>query len=170
MDLGQIKRKIESNSYKKIEDAAEDIRLIWNNCMQYNADGSDFYVLAQNMAKKFEEKFLKLSKEVNALTTDVKDKSAIEPTLDERRNFANCLYEITKEELGNVITDIESKCPDALTTNSAEDEVEINVDHISPAVFHEVMAYVKSCCPADGSRRKKKVATTGRVNKKSRNS
>ena len=95
----------------------------------------------------------------------------MEPTLDERRSFAKCLYRITKEELGKVITDIEAKCPDALTKNSAEDEVEINVDHISPVVFHEMMAFVRSCGSADGggNGRKKKISSSSKTsNKKGR--
>jgi hypothetical protein len=47
MDLGLVKRKINEGKYKTIHEAAEDVRLIWKNCKTYNADGSDFYNLAQ---------------------------------------------------------------------------------------------------------------------------
>jgi hypothetical protein len=47
MDLGLIKKKLNEGKYKTIHDAADDIRLIWKNCLAYNADGSDFYNLAQ---------------------------------------------------------------------------------------------------------------------------
>ena len=47
MDLGLVKKKLNEGTYKTIHDAADDIRLIWKNCMAYNADGSDFYNLAQ---------------------------------------------------------------------------------------------------------------------------
>jgi hypothetical protein len=47
MDLGLVKKKLNDGTYKTIHDAADDIRLIWKNCMAYNADGSDFYNLAQ---------------------------------------------------------------------------------------------------------------------------
>ena len=168
MDLGQVKRNIETNKYKSIHDAADDIRLIWKNCMTYNADGSDFYILAQNMSKRFEERFSKLLKEVNVADTDGKSKSDAEPTLEEKRSFAKGLYKITKEELGKVITDLDQKCPASLTKNSAEDEVEINVDQISPATFHEVMKYVKDCIGDDKSSRKKKASSGNKPSKKSR--
>lgn len=168
MDLGQVKRNIETNKYKSIHDAADDIRLIWKNCMTYNADGSDFYILAQNMSKRFEERFSKLLKEVNVADTDGKSKSDAEPTLEEKRSFAKGLYKITKEELGKVITDLDQKCPASLTKNSAEDEVEINVDQISPATFHEVMKYVKDCIGDDKSSRKKKAPSGNKPSKKSR--
>eukprot|EP00957_Ditylum_brightwellii_P016346 1229155-Ditylum_brightwellii.AAC.1 len=49
------------------------------------------------------------------------------------------------------------KCPATLTKNLEEDEVEINVDHISPAVFHKAMPYAKSCGAESGMARKKKL-------------
>lgn len=117
--------------------------------MTYNADGSDFYNLAQTMAKKFEEKFEKLcaQNEVAAAAAAGGDGGAggsmvEEPTIEDKRAFAKSLYKIGKEELGKVIMDLDAKCPKALTKNSAEDEVEINVDLISPAAFAEVRAYV----------------------------
>jgi len=46
MDLGLVKQKITEGKYKSIHECAEDVRLIWRNCKAYNADGSDFYNLA----------------------------------------------------------------------------------------------------------------------------
>ena len=66
MDLGEVKANLESGMYKSLEEAVSAVRLIWDNCMKYNADGSDFYNLAQNLSKKFEEKFAKLEKDLNA--------------------------------------------------------------------------------------------------------
>ncbi|KAL7549835.1 hypothetical protein ACHAWF_013091 [Thalassiosira exigua] len=167
MDLGLVKQRINEGKYKTIHDAADDVRLIWKNCMTYNADGSDFYNLAQTMAKKFEEKFEKLCAQ-----NDVGGYGAggviEEPTIDDKRSFAKCLYKISKEELGKVITDLEVKCPKALIKNSAEDEVEINVDNISPVAFKEVVEYVNSCgagssASSGGGGRKKKSAKRART-------
>lgn len=168
MDLGQVKEKIESGHYKNIHEAADDIRLIWNNCMTYNADGSDFYVLAKNLSKKFEDKFSKILKEVNIPSPHSKN-VVTEPTLDEKRTFAKTLYKITKEELGKVIVDIEAKCPEALTKNTSEDEVEINVDNLKAEAFHELMEYVSSCATSEGNVKKKKT-TNSKNSKKQRTS
>ena len=166
MDLGQIKRKIEKEEYATLHNAADDVRLVWDNCKKYNADGSDFYLLAANMAKKFEEKFIKLTKELNI--SDKPAENAIpEPTLDEKKLFAKRLYKITKEELGKVIVDLDNICPVAITKNSAEDQVEINVDNISPAAFKKVMLFVTGCV-GDGSGRKKKNASSNNKAKKAR--
>ena len=60
MDLGTIKKKIADRKYKTLHQAAQDVRLVWTNCMTYNADGSDFFVLAQNLSKKWEDRYAKL--------------------------------------------------------------------------------------------------------------
>lgn len=41
MDLGTIKAKIETEKYDSIEEIAQDVRLVWSNCMLYNRDGSE---------------------------------------------------------------------------------------------------------------------------------
>ena len=138
--------------------------------MTYNADGSDFYNLAQTMAKKFEEKFEKLcaQNEVAAAAGGGEGGAGgapQEPTIEEKRAFAKSLYKIGKEELGRVIMDLDVKCPKALIKNSAEDEVEINVDLISPAAFVEVRDYVNEKIAeagGSGAGKKKKSAKRAR--------
>mmetsp|Transcript_13527 Transcript_13527/g.22033 ORF Transcript_13527/g.22033 Transcript_13527/m.22033 type:complete len:277 (-) Transcript_13527:891-1721(-) len=60
MDLGTIRNKLEKGKYHDAADCADDIRLVWKNCMTYNADGSDFYRLAESYSTKFEERYQKL--------------------------------------------------------------------------------------------------------------
>lgn len=163
MDLGQIKRKIEKEEYPTLHACGDDVRLVWENCKTYNADGSDFYLLAESMSKKFEDKFAKLLKELNI--PDKADGGDVpEPTLEEKKLFAKRLYKITKEDLGKVIIDLDTICPAAITKNSAEDQVEINVDNISPVAFQKVMAFVASCV-GDSNGRKKKSASSSSSSK-----
>lgn len=163
MDLGQIKRKIEKEEYPTLHACGDDVRLVWENCKTYNADGSDFYLLAESMSKKFEDKFAKLLKELNI--PDKADGGDVpEPTLEEKKMFAKRLYKITKEDLGKVIIDLDTICPAAITKNSAEDQVEINVDNISPVAFQKVMAFVASCV-GDSNGRKKKSASSSSSSK-----
>lgn len=63
MDLGTIKNKLEKGKYADASECADDIRLVWRNCMTYNADGSDFYRLAESYSKRFEERYQKLMDE-----------------------------------------------------------------------------------------------------------
>jgi len=168
MDLGHIKRKIEKEQYSSLHEAAEDVRLVWANCKTYNADGSDFFLLADNLSKKFEDKFSKLLKELN-ISENPAEGTYHEPTLDEKKLFAKRLYKITKEELGKVIIDLDEMCPAAITKNSAEDQLEINVDNISPAAFKKVMEFVTDCA-ADTSGKKKKSVPPNNKNKKAKTS
>lgn len=39
MDLGTIKRRLERGQYQRTYQVAEDVKLVWRNCMTYNADG-----------------------------------------------------------------------------------------------------------------------------------
>ena len=63
MDLGTIKRRLERGQYATAHLVAEDIRLVWSNCMTYNADGSDFWLLAKSYARRFEDRYRKIRTE-----------------------------------------------------------------------------------------------------------
>lgn len=60
MDLGTILNKLDKGKYSDAADCADDVRLVWRNCMTYNADGSDFYRLAESYSNRFEERYQKL--------------------------------------------------------------------------------------------------------------
>ena len=53
MDLGTIKKKIENDDYLTIDDIANDIRLVWSNCMLYNRDGSEVRIIIVNVDTRF---------------------------------------------------------------------------------------------------------------------
>jgi hypothetical protein len=36
-----VRAKLEKKQYLSVGEAAADVRLVWNNCMRYNADGSE---------------------------------------------------------------------------------------------------------------------------------
>ena len=63
MDLGTVKRKLDRKQYFTATECADDIRLIWSNCMAYNADGSDFWLLAKSFARRFEDRYRKIRQE-----------------------------------------------------------------------------------------------------------
>ena len=118
--------------------------------MTYNQDGSDFFLLAKNLSKKFEEKYSKL---VTDFHLDTKSSEGLGGssihsgvvTLDEKRSLAKSLYTLSKEDLGKLIVEVDHKCPEALTKNMAEDEAELNVDKIPPALFQELKTFVANC-------------------------
>lgn len=47
MDLGTVLSKLKKHQYPNAATCAADIKLVWANCMSYNAEESDFWVLAK---------------------------------------------------------------------------------------------------------------------------
>ena len=157
MDLGTVKRKLEKQQYATVQECADDIRLIWENCMTYNADGSDFFILAENFSRKFEERYKKIKADCDISQDDSNksdDKGA--PTLESRVKFASDLFKLTGVELGHAIQVIDLRCPHALekptigvgkqaddnVDGSIEDELEVNVDALDTRTFIELEAFV----------------------------
>ena len=63
MCLDVVEYKIKFQHYITVEQCADDIRLIWDNCKRYNGEGSDFYKIADRLSKRFEELFSKVKPE-----------------------------------------------------------------------------------------------------------
>lgn len=55
-----VKRKLERHEYKTAAQCAYDIKLIWKNCQKYNAEGSEFWILAKSYLRRFEDQFRKV--------------------------------------------------------------------------------------------------------------
>ena len=83
--------------------------------------------------------------------------------------FTKSLYKISKEELGKIISDLDSKFPESLTKNKAEDEVYVIVDSILVTVFYDIMM-VMSTCDNDTIGWKNNSALNKGSNKKARSS
>ena len=60
MDLGTIKQKMAEGRYESVFDVAEDVRLIWKNCMKFNPEGTDYHILGSTLSERFEEKYARL--------------------------------------------------------------------------------------------------------------
>mmetsp|Transcript_23563 Transcript_23563/g.33769 ORF Transcript_23563/g.33769 Transcript_23563/m.33769 type:complete len:217 (-) Transcript_23563:1069-1719(-) len=161
MDLGTIKKKLQSKQYRDIFQASDDVRLVWHNCKTYNADASDFYVLASNLEGKWDERFNKLCQDHNLINSaGTSGASSPTITLEQKRTFAKALYKLSKEELGKVLVDLDSKCPQALIKNNSEDEVELNVDKITPETFKDLMNYCDTCQASKKNQKQKKTSGT----------
>jgi Bromodomain/Bromodomain extra-terminal - transcription regulation len=149
MDLGTIKAKLKAvpAPYATLYAVAEDVRKVWSNCLMYNADGSDFYKLAESLQKKWDDKYTKLLQECSAAdphnnSNTLQGGGADKVSLADKRAFAKALFTIEKEDLGRVLVEVEQKCPAAIVRNSGEDEVELNVDKITGPLLKELMEFV----------------------------
>jgi hypothetical protein len=162
MDLGTVKTKLQKKQYKSIAEVGADVRLVWTNCMTYNQDGSDFYKLADTLNKRWEEKYKKLLSDLsstNMTNAAVAGSASAVPEgntqIKDRQIFARSLYNISKEDLGKVLVELEVKCPSSITRNAQEDEVELNVDKIPAGLLQELTSFVTICA----SKTKKKKPT-----------
>ncbi len=96
MDLGLVQRNVDENRYKSVFDAAEDVRLIWKNCMTYNPTRSEFHNLAEKLSKKFEEKYSKLAASMNGGRPAI---SKTATTTNRRRSSGDaCQYSSSSDE------------------------------------------------------------------------
>jgi len=59
MDLTTLKKRLEDGLYSNVTEFSNDIILIFNNAMQYNAEHSEIFNMANSM-KKFAEKELEI--------------------------------------------------------------------------------------------------------------
>jgi len=137
MDLGTVKRKLERKEYAMAKECADDIRLIWDNCKTYNADGSDFYLLAESFSKRFEDRYKKIQTEYD--TGDNNDQKSHKDktiqSLDAKMKFTSSLYRLSGVELGHILQVLDLRCPQALElvdTCLPEKEGKEGTDHSSP--------------------------------------
>eukprot|EP00612_Vaucheria_litorea_P006500 CAMPEP_0171473164 /NCGR_PEP_ID=MMETSP0946-20130122/1685_1 /TAXON_ID=109269 /ORGANISM="Vaucheria litorea, Strain CCMP2940" /LENGTH=174 /DNA_ID=CAMNT_0012002889 /DNA_START=195 /DNA_END=715 /DNA_ORIENTATION=+ len=64
MDLGTIKKKLESGGYQTYESFSSDCLLTFNNAIRYNEEGSEVNNIARQLKKILEDEFSKLMDEV----------------------------------------------------------------------------------------------------------
>ncbi|CAB9516879.1 Bromodomain testis-specific protein [Seminavis robusta] len=157
MDLGTVKKNIADRKYKTLGQANQDVRLVWKNCMTYNQDGSDFYLLAKGLSKKWNEKASKLVP-VEDFDISTTDDSV---TNDDKRAFAKSLYKVSKDDLGKILVELEKRAPYTLYKNSAEDEIQMSVDKIPAELFVDLQTFLKNAIKGDGGGGKARKRTSG---------
>jgi E1A/CREB-binding protein len=64
MDLGTVKKYLDSGRYHTLEDCAYDVRLTFQNAMSYNLPGSEVYPVAEEMLRIFEAAWAKLLRDI----------------------------------------------------------------------------------------------------------
>ncbi|KAF5460011.1 hypothetical protein F2P56_019911 [Juglans regia] len=69
MDLGTVKRRIDSGEYSSPLVFASDVRLTFSNALTYNPPGNDVHHMAKTLGKYFEARWKAIEKKLS-LTTD----------------------------------------------------------------------------------------------------
>ncbi len=105
MDLGTVKAKLDKGEYSSPKEFRHDANLVWTNCMTYNADGSEYYLIAHNLKKVFEEKYAKMIRE------DEEPQDLARPaTLVDKKMFSQNIYNISPEDLGKIVQILDQRC------------------------------------------------------------
>lgn len=159
MDLGTIKTNIEKNLYGSIEEAAQDVRLVWTNCMLYNRDGSEYYHLADRFSQAFEEAYAAL-RSLSQHMEGGEDENRT-PTAEARIQLSYDIFKINNIDMAAALTLVEEKCPAALLRK--QDEVMLNFDALSSPVFTELNKLVLNSLIHAGGHGKKRKAPAAAV-------
>ena len=65
MDLGTIKKRLESNYYFSAKECIQDFNQMFTNCYIYNKPGEDIVLMAQTLEKVFLSKVAQMPSEVS---------------------------------------------------------------------------------------------------------
>jgi len=142
MDLGTIKGKLEKKAYESATDFVQDVNLVWANCMLYNADRSPYWKLAKKFQKLFEKQVNKaLGGADGEGGSGGKNKA---PTPEEKAKFCRNIYNISPQQLGRILQQLDEKCVRALD-KSNPNEIELNIDAIDGETFRSLEEFVKDC-------------------------
>ncbi|KAJ9152771.1 hypothetical protein P3X46_026297 [Hevea brasiliensis] len=161
MDLGTVKRKIVSGVYSSPLEFLADVRLTFNNAMEYNPKGHDVHIMADTLSKFFEVRWKTIEKKlpktdaqaVQANSGPHEDLQSTETCPIKKRKVTSYQHEIVpeparrimtddeKQKLGRELEDLLGEMPvniiDFLREHSSngrgagEDEIEIDIDDLS---------------------------------------
>jgi len=67
MDLGTVAEKVSRNSYGRLEEFSNDIRLVWKNAFIFNAPDSMYFKAAKTLSDAFEKRLEEIERECDAL-------------------------------------------------------------------------------------------------------
>ncbi len=65
MDLGTIKKRLESNYYYSAKECIQDFNTMFTNCYVYNKPGEDIVIMCQSLEKMFLQKVGQMPPEVS---------------------------------------------------------------------------------------------------------
>ena len=115
MDLGTIRRKLETRSYLSEAEIRYDFELVWGNCKKYNQPGSDIYKVADKLEKIFKNQLaqfgsLFIPKKRNPLD-DIHMKEGDDGSFGTKVQFFKKIKELEPGKLRELIQELIRKHP-----------------------------------------------------------
>ncbi|VAH72874.1 unnamed protein product [Triticum turgidum subsp. durum] len=172
MDLGTIKKKLDSGSYTSPFDFAADVGLTFNNAITYNPRGHAVHDMAIQLNKMFESRWKTVEKKLVSAATKphvevdradskrrktppvdhsdlsidcVRPAEIVKPkmTFEEKESFGNCLASLSEDpELPGHIIDMLQQCIDNNTDQLGDEEIEIDIHALSDDILLELKKHV----------------------------
>ncbi|KAK8574575.1 hypothetical protein V6N12_062265 [Hibiscus sabdariffa] len=166
MDFSTIKNQMEAKDgtgYKNVRDIRADVRLVFDNAMKYNDEGSDVHLMAKTLLEKFEEKWQLFLPKVTE-EEKRRDEEEAEARLDMQlvreaahaklvRDLSNELYEVDTH-LEKLRETVVQKCSNPAFQAMAE-EVEIDIDAQSESTLWRLNFFVKDALESRGRSKSK---------------
>jgi bromodomain-containing factor 1 len=84
MDLGTMRRKLETDEYTSAQKFYEDFKLIIRNCFTFNPAGTPVNLAGIELQRIFDEKWKALPQPRAASVSDVQDEDEVDESEDER--------------------------------------------------------------------------------------
>lgn len=175
MDLGTVKRKLSSGVYNSPHDFVADVRLAFSNAMTYNPPGNDVHTMARTLSQFFEVRWKPIEKKLPPIQAEVlpvksgpfqEVKSPELMTPSKKRKTSSTqqvvmkepLVKVTADEKNRLRTELESfvgDLPDSIIEflkencaggiDTAEDEIEIDLDVLSDDTLYKMRKLLDEC-------------------------
>ncbi|KAK3158386.1 hypothetical protein QOZ80_2AG0136510 [Eleusine coracana subsp. coracana] len=172
MDLGTVKLKLDSGSYKSPLDFAADVRLTFNNAMTYNPRGHAVHDMAIHLNKMFENRWRTIEKKLaSAATTPhvetdradskrtntppvdcsevstgcVRQAEPVKPkmTYAEKEALGSCLTSLSEaQDFPAHIMDLLQQCIDNSADQAGDGEIEIDIHAVSDDLLFELKKHL----------------------------
>jgi len=159
MDLGTVKKNVESDNYNDLKEFNRHVQLVWKNCMAYNADKSDYFKIASRFEKRYEKEISRIMKKHGLMPATSTGRSSTggtvltrAPTSDEKASLCRAIYDLNEIQLGQLIEQIDAECESVLDKTS-KSEVIIDVDAITMANFTKLDSFLKELSSKDKTKK-----------------
>jgi hypothetical protein len=133
MDLKTVRSRINNREFSSRPECVEDVRCIWTNAMLFNGLGSKVYTHAKLCSETFE-----------SLINGTIGVQELLPSNEELNEFAEQCFKLSPEDLGKILLLLDKLCPRCLLRSQAQDEVQLNVDLLTPTAFAEANRLLQS--------------------------
>ena len=166
MDLFKVEKRLKNGFYKQMSDFENDIRKIWNNALTYNKPITQIFIMTVEIKDYFETlvnedevgtKFVANSKPKILKVKKIGDVESMEPvyrpskpsqiqkqvnqkplTYQEKKVLSDLIRQLPSESLWEVWKIVS---PD---NQNQEQEIEFDIDTLSPAISRQLEEFVKS--------------------------